>query len=104
MKNADPRVINDFGHEWMRFKQIGLDNELRATFNRYFSIFPLDSLTQNSVVSDFDCGSDRWAKFVAQRVTTLYLVEPSRSALDIACTSLKNNTIYNTPVLNDQRL
>ena len=92
MKNADPRVINDFGREWTRFSQDGIEQELFETFKRYFSIFPLDRLTPESVVADFGCGSGRWAKFVAPLVKTIYLVEPSRSALDIACTSLKNHT------------
>jgi SAM-dependent methyltransferase len=92
MKNADPNVINDFGHEWTRFSQDGIEQELLETFQRYFRIFPLDRFTPESVVADFGCGSGRWAKFVAPCVKTLYLVEPSRSALDIACTNLKNHT------------
>ncbi len=94
MKNADPNVINDFGREWTRFSQDGIDKELFDAFQRYFSIFPLDRLTPESVVADFGCGSGRWAKFVAPRVKTLYLVEPSRSALDIACNNLRNHTNF----------
>ena len=92
MKNADPAVIDDFGKEWTRFSQDGREQELFETFKRYFSIYPLDRLTTESVVADFGCGSGRWAKFVAPCVKTLYLVEPSRSALDIACINLKNYT------------
>lgn len=92
MKNADPRVINDFGKEWTRFNQVGIDSELFTTFKSYFSIFPLDRLTRDSVVADFGCGSGRWAKFVAPWVKTIYLVEPSRNALDIACMHLKDST------------
>jgi len=92
MKNADPAVIDDFGQEWTRFSQDGRQQELFETFKRYFSIYPLDRLTTESVVADFGCGSGRWAKFVAPCVKTLYLVEPSRGALDIACINLKNYT------------
>jgi len=103
MKNADPRVINDFGRQWTRFKQVGIEDELLATFKRYFSIFPVDRLNHDSVVADFGCGSGRWAKFVAPLVKTIYLVEPSRSALDIACAHLKDftNVIPVCATIND---
>ena len=59
MKNADPNVIDDFGHEWTRFSQDGIEQELFETFKRYFSIFPLARLTPESVVADFGSGSGR---------------------------------------------
>ena len=50
----------------------------------YFSIFPWDKLPKTAVGFDMGCGSGRWAKLLAPRVSHLICIDPSTYALDIA--------------------
>jgi ubiquinone/menaquinone biosynthesis C-methylase UbiE len=90
--NIDSRVVEEFGDEWKKFKQDQLsDSELSMLFNSYFSIFPWDSLSENSKGFDLGCGSGRWAKLVAPRVGILHCIDPS-SAIEVAKANLVNNS------------
>jgi ubiquinone/menaquinone biosynthesis C-methylase UbiE len=90
--NLDRLTIDGFGDEWKRFDQSSLSvNELSVLFNRYFSIFPWDTLPTDPVGFDLGCGSGRWAKLVAPRVKKLYCVEPS-DAIRVAEKNLSENT------------
>lgn len=85
MSNVDKQVVADFGDEWARFDQSGVaDQELRALFEEYFSVFPWDTLPPEASGFDLGCGSGRWAKFVASRVGKLHCVDPAGSALAVA--------------------
>ena len=82
--NVDKRTVEGFGDEWERFDQSGLaEQEHRALFDRYFSIFPWDILPKNTEGFDLGCGSGRWAKMVAPKVRRLHCIDPS-VALDVA--------------------
>jgi SAM-dependent methyltransferase len=84
MRNADEKVIADFGREWQHFDQSELSEDAaRQTFEEYFSIFPWSSLPSTAHGFDLGCGSGRWARFVAPRVGHLYCIEPSE-ALEVA--------------------
>ena len=96
-KNIDKDVVNDFGKEWKSFNQNNLSTaELNNMFENYFSIFPWDTLPDNSIGFDLGCGSGRWAKFVAPRVGKLFCIDPSNEALNVAKLKLNNfnNIIY----------
>ena len=88
MDNADSRTVEGFGDEWVRFDQSGLtDQDHDDMFDSYFSIFPWESLPENSVGLDLGCGSGRWALKVAPKVKELHCIDASKEALNIA----KNN-------------
>lgn len=83
-QNIDKRTVESFGHEWTAFDQADLPEiESLEIFNRYFSVFPWESLPVNASGFDMGCGSGRWAKWVCQRVGNLHCIDPS-SALDVA--------------------
>lgn len=83
--NADTATVRSFGHQWSRFDQAALsEEELQRLFNEYFRIFPWDRLPSGARGADIGCGSGRWAKFVAERVSELHCVDPSDEALRVA--------------------
>lgn len=100
-KNSDVKTIDGFGDEWERFDQSELDEaEQEELFEKYFKIFPWDTLPAHSQGFDMGCGSGRWAKLVAPRVGTLHCIDPS-SAIHIAKRNLAdqiNCVFYNAGV------
>lgn len=81
----DPRVVEDFGAEWARFRNEALSTtELTEMFDDYTSIFPWSDLPVGAVGFDAGCGSGRWARFFAPRVGWLHCVDASSEALDVA--------------------
>lgn len=90
--NADTQVIDDFGKEWSHFDQSTLaESELRAQFERYFSLFPSD-IGADAEGFDLGCGSGRWARLVAPRVGRLHCIDPASSALAVAAENLSGNS------------
>lgn len=83
--NIDIATVEGFGEEWDSFDQTALsDSEWRELFNRYFAIFPWDTLPSGAEGFDLGCGSGRWAAGVVDRVGTLNCVDPSSKALAVA--------------------
>ena len=73
INNLDPKTVEGFGDEWIRFDQSGMScEETNRLFHGYFSIFPWAALPMGAVGFDLGCGSGRWAKLVAPRVGTLH--------------------------------
>lgn len=92
MRNIDPKTVEGFGDEWVRFDQSGLTvSEHMELFDRYFSIFPWQELPENAQGFDLGCGSGRWAKMVAPKVGRLHCVDPS-VALEVARKNLAEFT------------
>lgn len=90
MKNQDKNTVEGFGDEWSRFDQSDLpEDEQKLLFDEYFSVFPWENISKESVGFDLGCGSGRWAKSVAPKVKKLICIDPS-SALDIAQKNLSN--------------
>ena len=90
MKNQDKNTVEGFGDEWSRFDQSDLpEDEQKLLFDEYFSVFPWENISKESVGFDLGCGSGRWAKSVAPKVKKLICIDPS-SALDIAKKNLLN--------------
>jgi ubiquinone/menaquinone biosynthesis C-methylase UbiE len=89
--NIDLVTVENFGKEWSRFDQskIGSD-ELRAQFDRYFSVFPWDRLPAEAEGFDLGCGSGRWARLAADRVGKLHCIDASDAALDVARKNLSD--------------
>ena len=95
-KNLDKETVDSFGDEWGRFNQSNLPiKEANEIFDKYFSIFPWQSMPENAEGFDLGCGSGRWAKIVAPKVSLLNCIDPS-SALEVAKKNLNelNNLIF----------
>ncbi len=85
LSNVDPATADGFGAEWKTFTQACVPgDELRRSFDLYFRIFPLETLTLDAEGFDAGCGSGRWSRFVAPRVKRLHCVDASPEALDVA--------------------
>jgi SAM-dependent methyltransferase len=93
LTNIDYKTVESFGDEWSRFSQEQLTiEELKYLFNKYFDIFPWNSLPDNAEGFDMGCGSGRWAFLVAPKVARLNCVDPSNKALEVARRRLENFT------------
>jgi ubiquinone/menaquinone biosynthesis C-methylase UbiE len=93
LENIDVNTVSSFGDEWVRYDQTQLSARERTTiFDGYFSLFPWKALDQMSVGFDMGCGSGRWAIVVAPRVGTLYCIDPSTDALDVARKTLADHS------------
>ena len=105
MKNIDKKVVEDFGEEWSKFSQSSISDEnLKASWDQYFSIFPFDHLASSAEGFDMGCGSGRWAKFVAEKVHTLNCIDPSEKALSVAkknLSSFSNISFFNASVSDE---
>ena len=89
--NIDRATVAGFGYEWQRFDQSSLlPQESQKIFNSYFSVFPRQKLTTDSVGFDLGCGSGRWARLMAPLVGRLHCIDPS-SALEVAKRNLTQN-------------
>ncbi len=89
-KNLDKATVDSFGDEWGRFNQTSLPpEEAEEIFEKYFSIFPWDSLPERSEGYDLGCGSGRWAKIMANKITHLHCIDPS-DAIFVAKDSLSS--------------
>jgi len=105
-KNIDKNTVLSFGDEWKRFNQMPISNkESEKTFNEYFSIFPWNSLPDNSEGFDMGCGSGRGARLVAPKVGKLHCIDPSES-INIAKLNLSNysNTVFHRASVGDNIL
>ena len=83
--NVDLKTVEGFGEEWSRFDQTGMsETELTEQFERYFAVFPFESLPAGAEGFDLGCGSGRWAKLMAERVGRLHCIDASAEALAVA--------------------
>ena len=88
--NINIKTVNRFGDEWSRFDQSALlDEELLNRFEEYFSFFPWEDLSCDSIGFDVGYGSGRWEKLMAPRAGLLHCIDPS-SALDRFGTKLEH--------------
>lgn len=93
MNNIDRHTVDGFGHEWTTFDQTARPaDELRATFEKYFSVFPWEDLPADAAGFDLGCGTGRWASFVAARTGSLVCVDASVGALAVARRGLRART------------
>lgn len=84
-RNIDPKTVEGFGEEWAAFDQDPMsDEEHRRLFERYFSVFPFESLPPGAQGFDLGCGTGRWAELAAERVGILHCIDPAEKALAVA--------------------
>jgi SAM-dependent methyltransferase len=82
---TDDRTVEGFGYEWTKFDQSARSEaDLRETFLKYFAGFPWDDIAEGAKALDAGCGTGRWARFAAERVTSLHCVDPSLPAVRVA--------------------
>lgn len=104
--NKDHKTVAGFGDEWERFDQSSLSQgEHRKIFEKYFRIFPWQTLPENAQGFDMGCGSGRWAKLVAPSVGTLHCIDPS-SAINVAKRNLAvhKNCVFHKAGVDDHVL
>ena len=88
MSNIDQKTVKSFGEEWTRFDQTGMpDDEAKRRFKEYFALFPWDDLPMEPEGFDMGCGTGRWARWVAPKVSKLHCIDPS-SAIEVAQANL----------------
>lgn len=93
MANIDQKTVKGFGQEWACYTQTAIiDKELQELFERYFSVFPWDKLSEQACGFDMGCGSGRWAKYVAGRVHKLFCIDASEQALSVCRANVKNES------------
>lgn len=105
-KNLDISTVNSFGDEWEHFDQSELSfTEANKIFNEYFTIFPWDKLPEDASGFDMGCGSGRWAKLMAPRVSHLHCIDPS-CAIEIAKSALTSliNVSFHHASLDEEPL
>ncbi len=89
LTNRDDKTVAGFGDEWTRFDQSNLESaEHEELFEKYFGIFPWEILPPGARGFDMGCGSGRWAKLVAPRVSELNCIDASPDALAVARSNL----------------
>jgi SAM-dependent methyltransferase len=89
-RNIDDQVVRDFGDEWAHYQQSDTAHfDHPALYESYFGIFPFGDLPPDAEGFDMGCGSGRWAKFVAPKVTKLNCIDAAERALDVARENLR---------------
>lgn len=78
-KNQDDHVISHFGGEWKAFNY--LDSEQMQVIAEQFEAYirPLPEVLlqkKNLEIADFGAGSGRWAHFLLEHASRLWLIEP----------------------------
>lgn len=85
-KNRDNHVISHFGSEWKAFNYLNSDQleEVREQFAAYVRPLPKQLLAGNNlVIADFGAGSGRWAHFLMEHASQMWLVEPGKESFSI---------------------
>ena len=106
LSDSEKDTIKDFGQEWSQYDQSELsDQERKEIFDKYFSLFPWDSLPKESIGFDLGCGSGRWAMLAAPKVGTLHCIDPS-SAIKVAEQNLSylSNCVFHNESVDSMSL
>jgi len=87
-KNIDPKVVNEFGDEWLKFYQHN-DDLVKKGGEEYFDILTNEMINSKTYALDVGCGTGRWTKYLAARVGFIEAVDPSEAIF--AADKLLNN-------------
>ncbi len=79
-KNIDPKVVNEFGDEWLKFHEHD-DDLVKKGGEEYFDILNDEIINSNAYVLDVGCGTGRWTKYLAPKVGFIEAVDPSDAIL-----------------------
>lgn len=90
--NYDPDVVQGFGDEWEAYS-FNSDNvnsdEVDTLFRQFFDIFPWEMINLDSVGFDLGCGSGRWSRYIATKVSKIICIDASKKAINVAKKNLK---------------
>ncbi|MGN6804078.1 MAG: class I SAM-dependent methyltransferase [Ginsengibacter sp.] len=75
-KNIDPKVVNEFGEEWLKFNDHD-DDLVKKGGEEYFDILNEEIVNSKTYVLDVGCGTGRWTKYLATKVNFIEAVDPS---------------------------
>lgn len=82
-ENRDDYVISHFGGEWKAFNYLDSEQlkDVSDQFGAYVQPLPKDFLKTGSLsIADFGAGSGRWAHFLLEYASTLWLIEPGKES------------------------
>lgn len=85
-QNRDDHVISHFGGEWKAFNYLDSDQleEVRGQFAEYVRPLPKGLLQQGGLaIADFGAGSGRWAHFLLEYASQLWLIEPGKDSFAV---------------------
>lgn len=85
--NLDEATVKAFGEEWERFGEFS-DSEIQSIASEYFDVVPEKDYSGFRRALDLGCGSGRWSRYLATRVSELESVDPS-AAVEVAQLNLK---------------
>ena len=97
-KNQDDGVISHFGGEWKAFNY--LDSEqlelIGEQFKAYIEPLPKEFLQKDNLkIADFGAGSGRWAHFLLEYASHLWLIEPGKESFAVLAQRFgKNEKVY----------
>jgi len=77
-KNIDPKVVNEFGDEWLKFHEHD-DDLVKKGGEEYFDILTNEMINSKTYALDVGCGTGRWTKFLAPKVGFIEAVDPSEA-------------------------
>ena len=75
-ENIDPKVVNEFGNEWLKFQEHN-DDLVKKGGEEYFDILSNEMVNSNTYALDIGCGTGRWTKYLASKVGFIEAVDPS---------------------------
>ncbi|MDE3213106.1 MAG: hypothetical protein KGM98_07710, partial [Bacteroidota bacterium] len=65
--NSDPRVVDSFGEEWLKFHEFSVEAINRCAAD-YFDLVNDQIIHKNTYGIDIGAGTGRWSKYLASRV------------------------------------
>lgn len=74
--NIDPKVVNEFGDEWLKFHEHD-DDLVKKGGEEYFDILTNEMINSKTYVLDIGCGTGRWTKYLAPKVGFIEAIDPS---------------------------
>lgn len=86
--NIDPKVVEGFGEEWLKFNDFN-DENLKGAAAHYFDIIDESIVNKGTYALDIGCGTGRWTRYLADRIGFIEAVDPS-DAIYAAAKVLEN--------------
>jgi SAM-dependent methyltransferase len=90
-KNIDKKVVDEFGHEWLKFHEQD-DEQIQKAGDEYFDILTDDMVSSRTYALDVGCGTGRWTKYLSKKAGFIEAVDPSNAifAADKLLSDVKN--------------